>query len=122
MTETAEPTKPTENGSRGDSVRLQAAVIACLVVVIGFSIWLITRQDRAPQHACEGFVRQQLTAPATAKFSNEKTYLDSPRQGQARIDGNVDAQNEYGAMIRETFSCQMHRQGGTWIADTTLVI
>ncbi len=54
--------------------------------------------------SCEELVKNELKSPASAQFSGEtQSNLDS---NIVNIDGNVDSQNGFGAMIRSTFECQ----------------
>jgi hypothetical protein len=54
--------------------------------------------------SCEELVKNELKSPASAQFSGEtQSNLDS---STVNIDGTVDSQNGFGAMIRSTFECQ----------------
>ena len=53
----------------------------------------------------EDYVRRNLKSPSTAEFTevtvsevNETTY---------NVQGNVDAQNSFGAIVRRKFKCQI---------------
>jgi hypothetical protein len=76
-----------------------------------------TEGDRsnAAISACENAVKDQLKAPSTAKFSNER-YTDSDPSWRAT--GDVDAENSFGAMIRSHFDCDLTR--GTGDTDFTV--
>jgi hypothetical protein len=50
-------------------------------------------------------VKQQLKSPSTAKFSSET--VSSLGGGTSNIDGVVDSENSYGAVLRGTFGCQL---------------
>ncbi|MGO3846477.1 hypothetical protein [Agrococcus casei] len=51
---------------------------------------------------CEDAVRESLKAPSSADFVD----VNSNRQGaQVIVNGKVDAQNSFGAMIRNEFQC-----------------
>jgi hypothetical protein len=58
---------------------------------------------------CEDLVKRSLKAPSTAKFGNiwngRSSYRVSPSSGTSVYTATVDAQNGFGAMIRNTFSC-----------------
>lgn len=54
---------------------------------------------------CETFVKRQLKAPATAKFSEESAAKVSDVEYTAA--GSVDSQNSFGAMLRSTFACDL---------------
>lgn len=54
---------------------------------------------------CETFVKRQLKAPATAKFSEESAAKVSDVEYTA--GGSVDSQNSFGALLRSTFACDL---------------
>jgi len=79
---------------------------------------IVTQVSNSPGHraikACEAWVSGQLVAPATAKFSGEQ-FFDT---ADPEVTGNVDAENEFGALLRSQFSCNMARSGDDWtVAD-----
>ncbi|MFF5791087.1 hypothetical protein ACFY5D_03465 [Paeniglutamicibacter sp. NPDC012692] len=55
-------------------------------------------------YACELMVKDQLKAPASAKFSQQSA---SGAGTSWASRGTVDSQNSFGAMIRTTYSCKM---------------
>jgi cytochrome c biogenesis protein ResB len=57
---------------------------------------------------CEGFVKVRLKAPSTAKFSNEATSVNGRLY---TVTGDVDAQNSFGAMLRNRYSCFVTKDG-----------
>lgn len=66
--------------------------------------------------ACEGFMKQRLKAPATAKYSG---WLDSSTtpavDGSTIVNAYVDAQNSFGALIRTRYLCRVSPDsGGNW--------
>lgn len=65
--------------------------------------------------ACERFVERQLKAPSTAKYKDRVTVQGIDKSWT--VTGNVDAQNSFGAMIRNGFICQtMTTAGGdSWV-------
>ena len=52
------------------------------------------------EQTCQDLVRDNLKAPSTASFSD----MDTSATG-VTIAGHVDAQNSFGAMIRNSFVC-----------------
>ncbi len=58
---------------------------------------------------CHDIVRRNLKAPSTAKFpgifSGEWSYRPDPESGTAFYIAHVDAQNSFGAMLRNDFMC-----------------
>ncbi len=65
---------------------------------------------------CEQWIERRLKAPSTAKFSHVwDTSISGSNDGPYRIDGFVDAQNGFGAMIRTQYSCATQRlPDGRW--------
>ncbi|WP_142459659.1 hypothetical protein [Geodermatophilus aquaeductus] len=59
--------------------------------------------------ACEEFVKRQLRAPATADFPNFQEYVVTGSGDQYTVQGYVDAQNGFGALIRSDWSCSIQR-------------
>jgi len=68
-------------------------------------------KEKIPRHLIiemgQKLVRQQLKAPSTAKFSDE-TYAEmikeTPHKTYCWIEGEVDAQNVFGAMLRTKYA------------------
>lgn len=70
--------------------------------------------------ACEGSVKRQLKAPATASFTNERaTRLDASNY---EISGGVDAENSFGAKLRTAWVCgaTTRDHGQTWRGSAIL--
>lgn len=66
---------------------------------------------------CETLIKASLVAPTTARFSG---ILDT-RMGSVanqpntyRVIGYVDAQNSFGAQIRNYYTCEIKYNGGEW--------
>jgi hypothetical protein len=55
--------------------------------------------------ACRDWVRAKLKAPASADFSGELAVLDDAATNRWRVEGSVDAQNSFGALVRSTWTC-----------------
>ncbi|PFG27427.1 Uncharacterised protein [Corynebacterium renale] len=55
--------------------------------------------------SCEDLVRGQLKSPSSAQFAPRKEWTFTPVTGGYRASGWVDADNSYGASIRNTFTC-----------------
>src|SRR5580704_9962240 len=62
---------------------------------------------------CETYVKRRLKAPSSAKFGwiTDSTIVGSG-DGPYTIDGYVDAQNSFGAMLRNQYTCQVQSIGG----------
>lgn len=68
--------------------------------------------------ACETAVKAQLKSPATAGFSGETT---SPAGNGYYVEGNVDAQNGFGALIRSHWTCSTTpATNGKWLGNATI--
>jgi hypothetical protein len=88
-----------------------------LVIVIGIVISAShkpsglseTDKQGAAFAACESAVKDQLKAPATAKFSGERYTDNDPGW---LTTGSVDAQNSFGALVRNSFRCMLTRGDG----------
>lgn len=65
---------------------------------------------------CEDFVKKQLKAPASAKFSDEKTTKVS--DAEYVTTGAIDSQNSFGAMLRSHFRCDLTVSGDTWTSKS----
>lgn len=57
--------------------------------------------------AAEGFVKQYLKSPATAKFVRDKKCERLSEPNEYIVVGSVDAQNSFGAMIRSTYGVHL---------------
>jgi hypothetical protein len=66
---------------------------------------------------CEDFVRQRLRAPSTAEFpsawSDNSRFVTDLGGGKFRVSAYVDAQNGFGAQIRNNFVCTVQWTGGS---------
>lgn len=57
---------------------------------------------------CEQFVEDRLVAPTTAEFgSYDRSNVDYLGNNQYLVLNHVDAQNSFGAMIRQTYLCKV---------------
>ena len=54
---------------------------------------------------CQGFVKDRLKAPATAEFSYSDFTSSALVDNQLTIKSYVDAQNSFGAKLRNNFLC-----------------
>jgi hypothetical protein len=126
MTETPEPTGPTPEeiaakkkaDNRQANIWAAGILVALLAICGGCQLAQQSHKtdpevDRsnAAIAACESSVRDELKAPTTAKFSDER-YTDSDPSW--RVTGAVDAENGFGAMIRNRFECTLTRNGDSY--------
>lgn len=61
---------------------------------------------------CQTLVKSSLKAPRTAKFPFVTDVNVSPDKMYFTINSYVDAQNSYGAMLRNNYHCKMKFNGG----------
>jgi hypothetical protein len=64
----------------------------------------------------QGFVRGTLNAPEAAIFQpcSEAEIMRIPRNGYYQVEGYFDAQNGYGAMLREHYTAFVKYISGHW--------
>ncbi len=66
---------------------------------------------------CKNIVKRSLRAPSTAKFpgifNTSETYSYDPSLGTAVFTSYVDAQNGFGAMLRNRFACSYSLESNT---------
>jgi hypothetical protein len=124
-----QPTKAP--ATRGAKIFGGIMVLAVLVLCVGGVAAFVFRggSDKAPadrtleaRSMCETFVKRQLKAPATAKFSEESAAKVSDAEYTA--GGSVDSQNSFGALLRATFVCDMTYDAGSevWTSKAVSVV
>lgn len=104
---------------RNRRIGIFVAVAIALVGVGSFTFFSAnggssTGNKYGAQSACEDVVRARLKAPGSAKFSNMR-YNESGSTYTIRLD--VDAQNSFGAAIRNTFTCELTWTGTSYRLD-----
>src|SRR4051812_45415971 len=67
--------------------------------------------DHDAKRVCEDFVKKRLKAPSTADFSAEEVTSDGDMY---TVQGDVDAQNSFGAQLRSHFTCAVRSEGDQW--------
>jgi hypothetical protein len=110
-----------------------AALVVLVLVGGGFTAYLLLRSDKAPASpagdskssdaalttACHDAIKERLKAPGTAQFGGE--YIRRTSTGGGEITGWVDAQNGFGALVRNRTVCSANVTSVGWsIADVTL--
>jgi len=98
---------------------LYVILISALVIIFcGGIAYLVDKSGGSNNNAaspynakyeCEVFVKDRLKAPSTAKFSNEQAYTLQTQTDAFQVTGDVDAQNGFGAMLRNSFTCDVRR-------------
>lgn len=61
--------------------------------------------------ACEKFVKDDLKSPASAQFSGEDVSHDGSIY---TVTGDVDSDNSFGALIRNSFTCTIRDDDTVW--------
>lgn len=106
---------------------IAAAVLFALIVGIGAAVFMANRGETTSKIAnttgqaiskCRIKVSEQLKAPGSAKFGDMKYTPESDIAG--RVTGWVDAENGFGALVRNRFACTAYNPSGSWfIQDVT---
>jgi hypothetical protein len=131
---------PTEAPASADSTTekkpdktAQGCGLGCLGLIVVFAIvWGLSSlggddggQDDGggefgARDVCEQFVEDRLKAPSTADFSD--TSATETGSEAWTVQGSVDSENGFGAMIRNTYVCQVrHTSGDNWhLVDLSL--
>lgn len=106
--------KPAKRDPKNDYKIFGIVIAICLAIVawyyLGGGQEKKAEQDQEAlalraQITCEALTKDLLKAPSTAEFSNWVTTEVSATSW--RIKGDVDAQNSFGAMIRNTTICEI---------------
>lgn len=121
-TQGAVPTNPTpqpEKKKPGFFVGCLVPLLVLLALVIVFQFMNNTpeaQRERAEREApvlaemaCEKAVKAQLKSPSSAKFSSTSA---SGSGTNYTVTGAVDAENSFGATIRNTFVCEVVVENG----------
>jgi hypothetical protein len=114
------PKKPA--GGLGGCLGCLGIVAAVVVAFLVYSATRDTSGDEArdrpvlAQISCENAVKRSLKAPSTAKFVGTKAVGSGTT---FRVTGEVDAENSFGAALRNTFECSVVFEGGTATATVT---
>lgn len=94
------------------------AVVGFVVVVamLGGLYWRTTYY--VPIRTAREAVKERLKSPGSAVFSDEEI---TPIEGEASVTvrGVVDSQNGFGAMLRATWTVEVHPGGRPWNVQIT---
>ena len=63
------------------------------------------RDEIGASIVCEDFVKDRLKAPSTADFPSYSDYTITGSGDDYTVEGYVDAENGFGAMIRTDWTC-----------------
>jgi hypothetical protein len=94
-----------------------AIALGVIAVVVGCSVLVSVGKDSGTSRgdevgarkACEEFVGRRLKAPSTAEFSGT-TVTGGPVT--FTVAGSVDAENSFGAKIRNSYICKVSDAAG----------
>jgi hypothetical protein len=115
--------KTEANQSKTNGIGIGCAVLLGVVLLLGtISQFFPDKTPSAPTDFdayiySKKFVERQLKAPSTAKFCDYDEASVSTADGSFVVTGWVDAQNSFGAMIRNGYVCKLHKAGDTWHLD-----
>jgi hypothetical protein len=114
-----QPTTPTLKPKPSRAAQVFAVVF--VIVFIAIIVGALTDSPPAPDHTgdeaigmCRQFVRDRLKAPTTAKFASySENKVTDGGGGRYTVVAHVDAQNAFGAMLRNAYTCVVVWQSGT---------
>ncbi len=69
------------------------------------------------RNQCQEWVSDQLRAPSTARYS---AVSATGGPSEWTVTGAVEAENGFGGMVRETWSCTIRLDGNTWRGSAAL--
>lgn len=94
---------------------------AAAVAVIGMVALTGCSTDQASAEiGCEQVVGERLKAPSTAEFNT--TMAKDNGDGTWEVRGQVDSENEFGAMVRSTYGCTVFFEDGDAVRATVDVL
>lgn len=117
--ESTPPAKPKAKLGTGGLIFVGLIVLCCVGAIIKSQVGDKEPGDVDARVMCEQFVEDRLKSPKSADYSGESVF----REGDVWVvTGKVDAQNSFGAMIRNSFKCRMTVSGDTWrLAEPVLM-
>lgn len=125
---------PPEQASKPGCGRpLLGLVVLVVLVVAGVVGWAYFTFDGSPEadafRGCKEAVTEKLKAPSTATFAAQSddavTIVDEGIDDGTNYEAGgtlhrvslwVDAENSFGARLRQTFSCQIWQKDDEWVA------
>lgn len=114
------PQRPPRNKKLEAAIAIPIlALMGAFAVAVAFADGSTDEMDRSPELdnaaaeiACQDYVSDRLTAPASAVFTN--TTVMPSALDEFTVAGSVDAQNSFGATIRNSYSCTIQLDGELW--------
>jgi hypothetical protein len=97
-----------------------AGLLFCAFVGLGITNVVTTaranKRNQAIFDICQSFTTDGLKAPATAKFPEFNIrMLTEDEDGSYTVKSYVDAQNGFGALIRNDFVCRVKPVAASWV-------
>lgn len=94
---------------------LVAAGITVVVAIVAVGLFFALRPAPADArqnliNACREAVKTKMKAPATAQWPGGER-VTTEQGSNTTVDGQVDAQNGFGALIRSPFRCRATHDG-----------
>lgn len=113
-----QPTKPKQTcGSIAIFIFLGIGAIIALFLMLsggGSKPDPLTKSQSA-WYTCRQFVENRLKAPKTADFETYKAgQVAQVDPDEWKVIINVDAENSFGAMLRNKFYCHLQDKGDSW--------
>ncbi|EYR62157.1 hypothetical protein N866_11165 [Actinotalea ferrariae CF5-4] len=102
----------------GVLVAVLVGSFACSVLAGGGNDGPEPPTDFEARAQCETWLLDQLRAPSTADFSDVEV-TGGPASWE--VEGSVDAENGFGAMLRSRWTCDIRLDGDTWRGRATLL-
>lgn len=99
-------------------VLLAVAGVVFLAANRGETVAVIANTSGQAIEKCRTAVAERLKAPGSARFGDVRYTPESDIAG--RVTGWVDAENSFGALVRNRFVCTAYNPSGSWfIQDVT---
>lgn len=118
------PEKPADANALGGCLVM---IVAPLLLFVACTAIFSAMGDDGPsssenryyaEQACKRSVERQLKAPSTADFSISS--VDEKSSNEWSVSGTVDAENSFGAKIRNSWTCIATKSGDSWRGSAIL--
>ncbi len=100
---------------------LATPAVSPKVTGVGTPSGLAVARLQEAYQLCQDEVSDQLRAPGTAVWPALADISAQPGENRFYIDGYVDSENGFGALLRLDFSCRIQVDGGRFGAVTASV-
>jgi hypothetical protein len=89
-----------------------------LLAAFGAAVAWFGNPTRSAQETCHDFVKDRLKAPATAKFESFRDARIEKDGDVFTVEGHVDSENGFGALIRNDYECVVRDDGDVWTLES----